>query len=346
MDRNKSRSNGSKFNSYNASMMGPLAYHVVYPDAQSTPDCDFVGVKDKKKKSPSTWAGSAFRTKFEMLVYLIAARLVAEHYLSAVGRFYNAAVVLSNYAYIRKYKKGESSEALELALAIVWRLMYEGLGLAGWTPPARLFLAILVSASFNLTSDKRNPKFTYQKDGDWEDDGYPAEWAKGCKPSIVTKDTPEKLRIPALPWLCKLAGVEHMGNQGKAAFRYILWAVKVSLDWGAIEAGKNRVQFMSETERQDAIVYGALRRAGQGSDWAGLEELSFKAEMIDEGEDEVIAPESCLRACLNEDGELEDFVIEKLGGHPLLIETLEMAAKSHSLIEDFIFSKSYGGDVD
>lgn len=346
MDRNKSARNGSKFNSYNASMMGPLAYHVVYPSAQDTPDCDFVAVKDKGKKSPSTWAKSPFRTKFEMLVYLLAARLVAEHYLSAVGRFYNAAVVLSNYAYIRKYKTGESSEALELALAIVWRLMYEGLGLAGWTPPARLFLAILVSASFNLTSDKRNPKFTYQKDGDWEDSGYPAEWAEGCKPSIVTKDTPEKLRIPALPWLCKLAGVEHLGNQGKAAFRYILWAVKVSLDWGAIEAGKRRVEFMSENEKYDAYVYGALRRAGQGSDKAGLEELSFLAEMPDDGEDGYITPQSCLRACLGEDGELEEFVKEKLGGHPLLIETLEMAAKSHTLIEDFIFAKSYGGDVD
>jgi len=345
MDRNKSRSNGSKFLSYNASMMGPLAYHVVYP-SQDTPDCDFVGVEDKAKKSPSKWAKSPFRTKFEMEMYLLATRRVAEHYLGAVSRFYNAAVVLSNYAYIRKHKTGECSEALEVALAIVWRLMYEGLGLAGWTPPARLFLGILVSASFSLNSDKRNPKFTYLKDGDWEDKGYPDEWAKGCKPSIVTKDTPEKLRIPALPWLCKLAKVEHLGKKGQVAFRYILWATKVSLDWGAIESGKERVKYMSENEKQDAYVYGALRRAGQGSDKAGLEELSFMADMFDDGEDDYVSPQSCLRACVDENGELEEFVKEKLGGHPLLIETLEMAAKSHSLIEDFIFSKSYGGDVD
>lgn len=348
MDRSKSRRNGKSFASYNASMMGPLAYHVVYPSPKETPDAEFVGVKDKKEKSPETWSKSPFRTAFELQVYLWAARLVAEHYMSAVGRFYNTAVVLSNYAFIQKHKKGEVSEALELALAVVWRLMYEGLGLAGWTPKARLFLNILIATSFGLTNDKRNPKFTFVKDGDWEDEGYPDWWAKGCKPSIVRKDTPEKNRIGGVPYLCELAGIDHLGAQGKAAMRYILWGVKVSLDWGAIESGKDRVQYMSETEEQDALLYGAIRRAGQGSDWAGMEELSSTAEASDDysGEDEVIMPRSCLRALLDDEGQLQSWVAPKLGNHPLLVETLEMAAKAHTAIEDYIFAQTWGGDID
>lgn len=349
MDRSKSRILGTKYASYNASVMGPLAYGSVYPSPEATTDAEFVGVADKAKKAPSKWAGSKFRTSFEMKTYLRAARLVAEHYMSAVGRFYNASVVLSNFSYIQAHKKGEVSVALQMALAIVWRLMYEGLGLAGWTPPARLFLNILVAASYGLSADKRNPRFTYVKDGDWEDGGYPDWWAKGCKPSAVRKDTPDKLKIPAIPYLVELAGVEHLGKTGQVAFRYILWAVKVSLDWSAIEKGRASVAYLSEAQWQDAVLYGALRRAGQGFDGAGLEELASAVEAGDGlggEEDEEILPQSCLRALLNDYGELEDWVAPKLGNHPQLIETLEMAAKAHTAIEDFIFAQSYGGDID
>lgn len=347
MDRSKSRTLGSKFSTYNASVMGPLAYHTVYPTVGETTDAEFVGVADKAKKAPSKWAKSPFRTAFEMKVYLRAARLVAEHYMSAVGRFYNAAVVLSNYAFIQKHKNGEISVGLQVALAIVWRLMYEGLGLAGWTPPARLFLGILVSASYNITSDKRNPRFTYIKDGDWEDGGYPDWWPHGCKPRSVDKETPDKLKIPAIPYLMELAGVEHLGKTAQVAFRYILWAVKVSLDWSAIEKGRASVAYMTESQLQDALLYGALRRAGQGSDSAGLEELAASmGEGDDMGEEDVILPQSCLRAVLDDNGELEPWVSTKLGNHPQLVETLQMAAKAHTAIGDFVFAQSYGGDVD
>jgi hypothetical protein len=350
INRSKSSNNGNRYSAYNSSKMGPKGYEVVYPDLKSQNDAEFINFKDKwNKKAPSVWANKPFITVILLESYLRAARLVAEHYLSAVGRFYNMCVVLTHYAYIRQHQ-GKDTAIVEEALAVVWRLLYEGLGLAGWTPPARLFLALLVAAAGNLNKNPGDPKFTVEEDGDWEDGGYPKWWGKGLKPKAPRHDTPSNQQKGAIPYMINLMVIDHL-PKAKQITKLLIWSCKVSMDWSAIEKGQSRVAFMEESEIQTAAVYGALRRADQGADNAGFEELAALdayQDVAQNGYDgpEPVLPQSCIRKVINEDsGLLEDWAKAILGNHPLLCETLETAAITHSKIEDYLHGLSAGGEM-
>lgn len=347
ISRNKSANNGSRYAAYNSSKMGPAGYEVVYPSLQDQTDAEFVSYKDKwKKKAPSVWSSKPFITVILLASYLRAARLVAEHYMSAVGRFYNMCVVLTHYGYVRQHQ-GKDTAIVEEALAVVWRLLYEGLGLAGWTPPARLFLALLVAAAGNLNRNPADPKFTVEQDGDWEDGGYPKWWGKGLKPKAPRHDTPSNQQKGAIPYMVNIMGIDHL-PKAKQITKLLIWACKVSMDWSAIEKGQSRVAFMEESEIQTAAVYGALRRADQGVDSAGFEELASHAIMseMDIEADDAIYPQSCLRMVIDQEtGLLQPWAKAVLGNHPLLCETLETAALTHSRIEDYLHSLSAGGEM-
>jgi len=350
INRNKSAANGTRYASYNSSKMGPKGYEVVYPDLKSQTDAEFVNYKDKwNKKATSVWSSKPFITVILLDSYLRAARLVAEHYMSAVGRFYNMCVVLTHYGYIRQHQ-GKDTAIVEEALAVVWRLLYEGLGLAGWTPPARLFLGLLVAAAGNLNQNPADPKFTVEQDGDWEDSGYPKWWGKGLKPKAPRHDTPSNQQKGAIPYMVELMGIGHLAKS-KQITKLLIWSCKVSMDWSAIEKGQSRVAFMEESEIQTAAVYGALRRADQGADKAGFEELAALdayQDVAQNGYDgpEPVLPQSCIRKVINEDsGLLEDWAKAILGNHPLLCETLETAAITHSKIEDYLHGLSAGGEM-
>ena len=347
INRNKSAANGTRYSAYNSSKMGPKGYEVVYPTLKDQTDAEFIAYKDKwSKKAPSVWSSKPFITVILLDSYLRAARLVAEHYMSAVGRFYNMCVVLTHYGYIRQHQ-GKDTAIVEEALAVVWRLLYEGLGLAGWTPPARLFLALLVAAAGNLNRNPADPKFTVEQDGDWEDGGYPKWWGKGLKPKAPRHDTPSNQQKGAIPYMVNIMGIDHL-PKAKQITKLLIWACKVSMDWSAIEKGQSRVAFMEESEIQTAAVYGALRRADQGVDSAGFEELASHAIMseMDIEADDAIYPQSCLRMVIDQEtGLLQPWAKAVLGNHPLLCETLETAALTHSRIEDYLHSLSAGGEM-
>lgn len=347
INRNKSAANGTRYAAYNSSKMGPKGYEVVYASLKDQTDAEFVNYKDKwSKKAPAVWSSKPFITVILLDSYLRAARLVAEHYMSAVGRFYNMCVVLTHYAYVRQHQ-GKDTAIVEEALAVVWRLLYEGLGLAGWTPDARLFLALLVAAAGNLNRNPADPKFTVEQDGDWEDGGYPKWWGKGLKPKAPRHDTPSNQQKGAIPYMVRLMKIDHL-PKAKQITKLLIWACKVSMDWSAIEKGQSRVAFMEESEIQTAAVYAALRRADQGADNAGFEELASQAIMseMDIEADDAVYPQSCLRMVIDQEtGVLQPWAKAILGNHPLLCETLETAALTHSRIEDYLHGLSAGGEM-
>lgn len=356
INRSKSSNNGNRYAAYNSSKMGPLGYEVVYASLKDQTDAEFVNFKDKwSKKAPAVWSSKPFITVILLDSYLRAARLVAEHYMSAVGRFYNMCVVLTHYGYVRQHQ-GKDTAIVEEALAVVWRLLYEGLGLAGWTPPARLFLGLLVAAAGNLNRNPADPKFTIEQDGDWIDLGEEAKngtdwWGKGLKPKAPRHDTPSNQQKGAIPYMVCLMKIDHL-PKAKQITKLLIWSCKVSMDWSAIEKGQSRVAFMEESEIQTAAVYGALRRADQGADNAGFEELAAQGVLDDmdssimDSMEKVIIPQSCLRMVIDQEtGVLEPWAKAILGNHPLLCETLETAALTHSKIEDYIHGISASGEM-
>ena len=358
LNRNKSRKNGQQYNHLNTSILGAAGYELVYNKAHKGghPDADFISFKDKWfKKSPAVWAKSSILTVFVLDAYLRAMRLVAEHYISAVGRFYNCCVVLTNYVYLKKDKIKDLTP-YKIALACAWRLLYEGLGLAGWSPNARLFLALLTAAAFGFSRDPMNPRFTLEADDDWGDTKY-GKIPAGYKPVSCRKDTPESKKYPALGYLAELMDIKHISCWKKVT-RLLVWATKVSFDWSALEGGRDRVAYMMEEDINLAYVMGAIRRAGQGKDAAGIEELfAQKAldEMIEqsgEPEEEVILPTSCLRAIIQEGtypgdpnhNKLQPWAEEMLEACPLVRETVEGAAVVHQQIENYLFGRMFNDE--
>lgn len=340
-----SNANFKKFGHLNASTLGAAGYAVVYGD--ETPDAEFVGYKDKwKKKSISTYSSSPQMTIFELKVYFRAMRLVAEHYTAAVGRFYNMAVVLTNKSYFL-YKAGGGSQltkSYEDALAIVWRLLYEGFGLAGWSPKARLVLAVFQTAAGNYASNPDKPSFTFVKDEDWYDMGGVPNWKSGFKPWWVNRETPQELKVNALDVLPQWLGIDHLPN-AKTITRILIWACYVSLNWGAIEQGKDKVKWMAPAAYRDAVMFGGIRRAGQGKDWAGLASNMFYNEMEQSGGEEMpeVCPESCLDLIIDYDGNISP-AVQKAIPCDMVRETIQMAAQVHREVNLFLSKEDESTD--
>jgi hypothetical protein len=331
--------NFKKYGHFNASTLGAAGYRVVYGD--ESPDADFISYKDKwVKKSISTYSSSSQMTAFELKVYFRAMRLVAEHYTAAVGRFYNMAVVLSNKCYFL-YKDPAGSKltkSYEDALAIVWRLLYEGFGLAGWSPKARLVLGVFTTSASNYAKNPSNPQFTFVKDEDWWDMGGVKNWKSGFKPSWVNKETPQELKINALDVLPEWLGIDHLPN-AKAITRILIWACYVSINWGAIEQGKQKVAWMKPSAYRDAVLFGSIRRAGQGNDWAGLSANRAEQELeYADGDMPDVMPQSCLDAMITLDGNLTNGMTAVIPCE-MVRETVEMAAQVHRSVNQFLLDE-------
>ena len=226
---------------------------------------------------------------------------VPSHYLSAVGIAYNICVVLTHKAVNLQYEiwsKQDAGEALgtlegilrltKMAMAVAWRSLYEGLGLGGFTPEATRFYSILRIAAFQK-------QFV-----DKEIDGV-------LVPHFPDKTSQTQLKkdcVDALTFLGNdldlTGGLSHLNTDGrntlpKGIMQEIVKAVKVSFNWTAIERGKERVAKMSKNEIIEAVLYGCLRRSGQGFDPSG--QLDDSAS-YDDGDEEQVTAESLMQKAI------------------------------------------------
>jgi hypothetical protein len=80
-------------------------------------------------------------------------------------------------------------------------------------------------------------------------------------------------------------GLQHFPTAvQKGVFKLILQANRISKDWGALEKGAERVDYMSATDISTACLYGALRRMGQG--WDPTNEEISEVEVEEDGGEE------------------------------------------------------------
>lgn len=299
----------------NEDLMSMNGYKLVYgADSSKHPCAEFCEYAAKWGKKALIWEDKAKEDKYltpyigEMpqADYEAYGENVPAHYLTAVGIAYNICVVLTHKAVNLQYEiwsKQDSGEPLgnlegrlqltKMAMAVAWRSLYEGLGLGGFSPEATRFYAILRVAAFQgVFVDK--------------------EVEGKIIPSFADKNKTNQIKKECLDALTYLGndldtqgGLSHLNKDGKntlpkAIMQEIVKAVRISFNWTAIERGADRVGKMTKLDITEAVLYGCLRRAGQGLDPSGQLALESSdqedAEYDEDGES--ITPESLMQKAI------------------------------------------------
>jgi hypothetical protein len=275
----------------NAHPMGMSGYQVVYgQDPTNWPCAEFSSYGDKwgkKRIANRKQKTAAYVTAIPVAKYKEAAENVSAHYKSAVGIAYGLCSALTFKVADMAYNPDTKSSVLSAytnTLVICWRMLYEGLGLAGYTPNAKRFFQIL-----NIASNSRdvNPVFI-------EVDGVP---------TFVKKDTPKTAaRFNCIDEMVKLLS-DTAGEAGFVELKERVQAVKLIISMEkvrsgrtAIEQGKeNRVKSMKVAEKANIALYTGLRALGQGKNTGGIEELEAKYDDAMTGEE--VIPQSMFSIC-------------------------------------------------
>lgn len=256
----------------NESPLSQQGYEVCYgSNPANWPCAEFSSLSDKLGKKALVPDNAKYLTPYATLIpeakYRSGAELVSRHYKICVGTAYAICSVLSFQTCDRSYGN-TSKEIMDLylnATAIAWRLLYEGVGLSGYSVKAKRFFDVL------------------------EISLWAKEFAVVDGVIVRAKDkTPAAERFNCLAEMVKILEIGHLDN-AKALVLLIKRARKISADRKAIEKGRSRVQYMSSDEKATAAVWTGLRAIGQAMNEGGFAELEAYQDQIS-GEDTI--PES------------------------------------------------------
>jgi hypothetical protein len=333
----------------NKDLMSMNGYRLVYGANPSNHPCaEFCEYAAKWGKKALYWEDEAKEAKYltpyigEMpqADYEAYGENVPAHYLTAVGIAYNICVVLTHKAVNLQYEiwsKQEAGESVKLegqlmlvkmAMAVAWRSLYEGLGLGGFSPEATRFYAILRVAAFQgVFVDK-----------EVEGKLVPS-FADKNKPSQVKKECLEALTFLGND-LDKVGGISHLNNDGKntvpkGIMQEIVKACKVSFNWTAIEKGCDSK--MTKLEVLEAVLYGCLRRAGQGLDPAGQLALSFADQEDSEQDKDDVTPTSLMQKAIK-------LSIWQYEHCPWIAEVIKTATNLHVTANQIIYVNNKPSD--
>lgn len=227
----------------NAHVLGQAGYAVVYGASPSNwPYADFVSYEDKWGKKALTSTKSAIIFQMPAQDYVHNASLVEGHYRMAVGTAYGICSALSFYTANMAYE-GATEAELDRAVratTLAWRVLYEGLGLAGYSPEAKDFFEVLSIAVWS-------EGYTFNKDGK-------REFARDSK---VEGYKPCAIELAAA--LVKATGLDM--ETALDLLDLILSANKVRATIGRLERGGKKLH---PALPEEGALFGALRRLGQG----------------------------------------------------------------------------------
>jgi hypothetical protein len=252
-------------------------YSLVYgANRGAWPCAEFSSYKDSqlKKKLILTLEQSKALEKKGILPYVrkvalkdwvVVPEQVSTHYKVVVGGTYNMCVMATNHLLQLSYAgvTGAELTVAEETAAVCWRLLYEGIGLAGFTPSAAYWSKLLNMSPY------MGGVFTVGQDG------LPT-FASKYTPKHQIKDVAKEFK-----YLGGDEGYSHMINADKIS-NLILDFASYKADWGVLEnpnrgGNENRLKryadICSDDKRfSNAVLNRGLRLISQGLD-GGLSEL-------------------------------------------------------------------------
>ena len=247
INAHKYRINTESALTINDSLMGMGGYFYCY-EADDLPFFAFMSYEDKMGKKSLTKWDKPVATAIAVDKYVSDAAEVHMHYKVAVGVGYGICSALAFQTWDSMYRaSGVDTDALK-ACVIAWRFVYESMGLGGYTPEAKVFMATLVQAArawaagvsmYKSSQDGLYYSANSTKLADTDRQG------SGVPPARVMADL-----MPA-----KLA-------KEPAVIYKLINARARTLTYGALERGN----FARNSLIMSSAIYGAFRRTGQGYD--------------------------------------------------------------------------------
>lgn len=231
----------------NDSLMGMGGYFYCY-EADDLPFFAFMSYDDKMGKKSLTKWDKAVATDIAVDKYVSDAAEVHMHYKVAVGVGYGICSALAFQTWDSMYRpSGVDTDALK-ACVIAWRFVYESMGLGGYTPEAKIFMATLVQAARAWAAGV--PMYKSSQDGLY----YSANSTKLADTDRQEGGVPPA-RAMAYLMPAKLA-------KEPAVIYQLIKARARTLTYGALERGN----FARDNLIMSSAIYGAFRRTGQGYD--------------------------------------------------------------------------------
>jgi hypothetical protein len=271
----------------NTHPMGMAGYAVCYGDSFAGWPCEeFCSYKDAwSKKKLNIEPGSKVEQKLmdkgilpyirrkPMKQFTGAYRGVNSHYKGAVGTSYNLSVAAVYECLQLQYTiwNGDTSEATaeklrisELACAVSWRMVYEGLGLAGFTPEAGNWFNLLNLSTWG---------------NDWTTDFF-------GKPTFPTAKTPKEKVYKFPPYIAMFGGDEVIPHKDALVIAAKLVALQTRIANGkALENPKSKGQIKRAAElltrpeaMREAILCRVDRITEQGIDQTLEEQLNLEGD--------------------------------------------------------------------
>lgn len=230
----------------NASLMGMGGYFYCY-EADDLPFFAFMSYEDKMGKKSLTKWDKAVATTIAVDKYVSDAAEVHMHYKVAVGIGYGICSALAFQTWDSMYRaNGVDTDALK-ACVIAWRFVYESMGLGGYTPEAKIFMATLVQAARAWAAGV--PMYKSSQDGLY----YSANSTKLADTDRQEGVPPARVIADLMP--AKLA-------KEPAVIYQLIKARARTLTYGALERG----DFARDNLIMSSAIYGTFRRTGQGYD--------------------------------------------------------------------------------
>ena len=326
----------------NESICGMAAYEALFgPDKKKWPYADFV---ERPMKKLLAWDTQEDEDKY-LVPYFSAVPLttttdfpfpfhepettvthigyyentecVHQHYKSAVGIGYGIASALTFMATNMVTTNDKRADLYKFALSIMWALVYEGLGLSGYTPEAKNWFDILRAAAPTMTNSKHFGKYAVDTDG-----------------SVISVFD-KKVMSDNLPVHSAIDVLGHQFPMSHVSSKKMDWAMAKVLEvenirrhFSKIESGRVDYTKAKKEVIPPAMVYGALRRMGQGADPAAL---NHDASIDEYGQNSGMSLFQSLSKYKYHEAEIKT---------PWLLAMVDEAIELHSLAGKFIKRKN------
>lgn len=253
----------------NRNLLSIKGYTLLFGDNPAKhPYADFCLAKEAKfKKSFLKDSNLVYFWYFTPEQYFEVVMNVHNHYKSAVGISYGIASVLTFELTELAYQLGDMKEEngtyklKKYATLVAWGILYEGLGLSGWSAKAALFFECLRLRFKPLVGFDKEGKLTAEKQF-WvgEQDGF-----NPCGKMV------EILKGEFTPSGEEVKNVDKFFN---GVLRLLIDAEETRLAFGAIAKGRASVKGMDAARVAKAALAGCLREGSRGTDVGG--ELQYE----------------------------------------------------------------------
>ena len=157
----------------NKSIVGLAGYKMIYASSK-LPFSDFVESPAKKNLiRPEGFAYATFLPHDDVEEYAFNTEFghvglkgihvkTSDHYKYSVGTGYGIASAITCWAAVKAYDESFTRmDLLEKAILVIWTLIYEGLGLSGYSAKAAEFFKVLRVASLSIYDNGKDYPYTY-----------------------------------------------------------------------------------------------------------------------------------------------------------------------------------------